>query len=75
FAILEGQQSFSQIEFSRMNKIYYFNVFNVYLASLFGSSFVQISSVFEDLITSPLEFLEALGVTIPSTASFFINYM
>eukprot|EP01134_Creolimax_fragrantissima_P006650 CFRG6650T1 len=74
-AILEGQPAYSKIEFSRMNKIFYFNVFNVYFASVFGSTVVKISSIWDLLINNPWDFFEVVGRTIPGNAAFFINYI
>lgn len=71
-ATAEGLEANSWIEKSQMAKLFYFQVFNIFLGSLLtGSIFTQLSNIIDD----PASIASLLGTSLPSKATFFINYV
>lgn len=55
-----------------MRKLFYFQIINVFFVSLIaGSAFRALS----DIISSPTSIITLLGTSIPTTGSFFTNYV
>jgi hypothetical protein len=119
---MEGLEARSWIEFAAADKVFYFNVFNVYLGSIFSGTVLQIveyghgsalpplglwspacriqmkaqdvlrplavnsdvglvfkpeffCSVWRSVVSSPSTAFKLLGAAIPTTATFFINFV
>eukprot|EP00123_Amoebidium_parasiticum_P000769 comp11670_c0_seq1/m.6194 comp11670_c0_seq1/g.6194 ORF comp11670_c0_seq1/g.6194 comp11670_c0_seq1/m.6194 type:complete len:776 (-) comp11670_c0_seq1:261-2588(-) len=72
FATFEGQEANSWIEMSQMAKLFYFQLFNIFLGSLLsGSIFTQIEQIVDD----PTSIASLLGKALPLKSTFFINYV
>lgn len=72
FATFQGFPSHSDICFSVMRKLFYFQVVNVFFVSLIaGTVFTAIN----DLASSPESVLTLLGEAVPRTGVFFTNYV
>ncbi|MED6180298.1 hypothetical protein PIB30_008793 [Stylosanthes scabra] len=68
---MQGYISHSDIESSACNKVIWFTVWNVFLATVFSGSFISLLSV----ILDPKHIPERLAVAVPAQASFFITYV
>eukprot|EP00730_Choanoeca_flexa_P008176 TRINITY_DN12454_c0_g1_i1.p1 TRINITY_DN12454_c0_g1~~TRINITY_DN12454_c0_g1_i1.p1 ORF type:complete len:666 (+),score=162.36 TRINITY_DN12454_c0_g1_i1:270-2000(+) len=72
FSTMEGLPTHSEISRGTLAKLFYFQIFNVFLASLIAASFI---SVAEEIANDPASIFELLGQSIPRTGTFFTNYV
>eukprot|EP00045_Choanoeca_perplexa_P014893 m.178189 g.178189 ORF g.178189 m.178189 type:complete len:877 (+) comp16830_c0_seq1:105-2735(+) len=72
WSTLEGLPTHSEISRGTLAKLFYFQIFNVFLASLLAASFL---SVAEEIIDDPPSIFDLLGQSIPRTGTFFTNYV
>jgi len=72
FAILEGVDSFSAIDSRVFDRFFFFLVFNVFLVTtLSGSLIAALSEVIDD----PASIFSLLGESLPTQATFFVNFV
>eukprot|EP00730_Choanoeca_flexa_P008182 TRINITY_DN12454_c0_g3_i11.p3 TRINITY_DN12454_c0_g3~~TRINITY_DN12454_c0_g3_i11.p3 ORF type:complete len:110 (+),score=20.99 TRINITY_DN12454_c0_g3_i11:1309-1638(+) len=71
-ASMEGLPTHSEIMRSTLAKLFYFQIFNVFLASLIAASFITVA---EDIANDPGSIVSLLGRSIPRTGTFFTNYV
>ena len=71
-SVSEGLVAHSEATLSALQKMYYFQVFNVFLLSIVAGSLLTIAS---DIGDNPSGIASELGESIPRVGTFFINYV